>query len=29
MSFDEAVYLVYSGLGVWLLVELIRFLRRW
>lgn len=28
MSFDDAVYVVYSGLGAWLLVELIRFFRR-
>lgn len=28
MSFDDAVYLVYSSLGAWLLVELIRFFRR-
>ena len=29
MSFDDAVYLIYSGLGAWLLVELIRFFRRY
>lgn len=28
MTFDDAIYLVYSGLGACLLVELIRFFRR-
>ena len=28
MSLDDAIYLVYSGLGAWLLVELILFFRR-
>lgn len=28
MTFDDAIYLVYSGLGAWLLVELICFFRR-
>lgn len=28
MTFEDAVYLVYSGLGAWLLVELIKFFRR-
>lgn len=28
MSFDDVFYLVYSGLGAWLMVELIRFFRR-
>lgn len=29
MTFEDAVYLVYTGLGAWLVVELIRWLRRW
>lgn len=29
MTFEDAVYLVYNGLGAWLVVELIRWLRRW
>lgn len=28
MTFDDAVYLAYFGLGAWLLVELIRFFWR-
>ena len=29
MTFEDAVYLVYTCLGAWLVVELIRWLRRW
>lgn len=29
MTFEDALYLIYTGLGAWLIFELIRFLRRW